>query len=378
MAVETLLWPSLIIGFALLLTGRRSEENSRLRNVSGLLMVAAFSTALFSWFAQNGFQLLGIEMALLVSGLALLAGWAFKSRPAAMLSAFATLIYLASLYPEIGLMTGISDQLSQFGSGLIPILILCQVLLAHKLKSIGVLLTSLTAAYLWLVTATDGLPLEPLAGLGFVVCAAHYAFGKARSERGAFGGNLHRLMPWAIALTAALYVQSIWMLEDAGIAKSVWTATRLWWVVLTAAIAVLFLVSLMRYKNSQISLPGVFIVCAAVLIFPIASAKPDLIYSVFDAVPGLDARPGLGLMISAVIIAAGFLLLLKGLKSDQILELSLGALTISIESVMLFRPESFNTDLGVIFVVSLICALCLGGLIAGASDPSRPQLKQYA
>jgi hypothetical protein len=52
--------------------------------------------------------------------------------------------------------------------------------------------------------------------------------------------------------------------------------------------------------------------------------------------------------------------------------MSMGAIVIGIQATILFKPEKFNADLGVIFVVSLICTLCVGGLVAGAtSDQSK-------
>ena len=369
--LTSLFWPSVIIGGLMLITAARSERDSRLRNISGLLMVAAFAIGLAALLAQNGFTLIGMELALLVSTLSFIAGWIFKSKPAVLLSAFSGLIYLASYFPELGLTTGLTDQISQLGAGLIPWLILGQIILSQSIRSSIVLFVAVTAGYIWLGLLAKDIPLPALAGLSFAIAAAQYWLGNTRMETGGFGANIHRVFGWVIALVAALYTQYLWLNFDAGQATPFWPPNTLWWTILGAAMFTIFITSLMRYKTSHISLFGIFILCSAVLLLPAATAKPNLVYLVFDAIPGLNARPGLGLVIGAAIIAAGLLWLIGGLKSGRLLDICLGALAIGIETMVLFRSAKFDVDLGVIFIVSLICALCVGGLVAGAS-PERP------
>lgn len=373
-----LFWPSLIIGTLLLLTAVQSEPESRLRNFSGLLMVAFFTTGLAALLSQNGFTLIGVELALLVSTLSLIVGWMFTSKPSVLLSSFSGLIYLASFYPELGLTTGLTDQVSLLGAGILPWVILGQIVLAQKVRSSVVLFTAIIAGYILLGTLAKDMPLTALAALGFAIAAAHYWLSKAWAEAGKFGANIHRICAWVIALGAALYIQSIWLNVDSGQAKPFWPPNTLWWTMLGAAMFTLFIASLMRFKTSYITLSGIFIICLAVAVLPAATAKPDLIYVVFDAIPGLNARPGLGLVMGAIIIAAGFIWLVGGLKRGELLDMAIGATAIGIEALVLFQPAKFNADLGVTFVVSLICALCIGGLIAGATPDHTQSLRNYA
>jgi hypothetical protein len=368
-----LLWSSFVIAALLSLTAARADRDSPLRNVSGLLVVAAVTTGLAALLSENGFTLIGMELALLVSALALFFGWIFKSTPSVLLSGFSGLLYLGSAFPELGLTTGLTDQGSKLGIELVPWIILAQVLLAQTLRSSLVLFTAITAGYIWLGTLAAEMPLPALAGLGFAVAASHYWLGKAWAETGKFGADIHRICAWVIAISAALYIQSIWLNANSGQAKPFWPPDIFWWAVLGASIFSLFVASLIRYKSSHITLPGIFIVCVAVAALPLAMAKPDLVYAAFDTIPGLNANPGLGLIIGAVIIACGFIWLVGGLKNGRLLDMSIGALAIGIEAIVLLQPSRFDADLGVIFVVSLICALCIGGLIAGAS-PDRSHL----
>ena len=337
-------------------------------------MIAAMTVSISSWFAQAGFSLVNMELALLISCLSLVVGWILKSPPATLLSTFSTLVYLASLYPELGLMTGISDRISQLGSGFLPILILSQIMLSERLRSSIALFFGIISAYIWIGTLTTEMPFKVLAGLGFGIAASHYWIGKARVDASKFGGRMHQICGWLVAFVAVIYVQSAWLSTEPGQAKPVWTHNTFWWAAFISASTTLFITSLMRYKSSHISLIGIFIISLTVVAIPLATAKPELAFIVFDKIPGLDARPGLGLIMGAVILASGLIWLVNGLKHGHILGMSMGALIIGVEAVILFQPENYNTDLGVIFIVSLICALCFGGLLAGASsDLNQPK-----
>lgn len=376
--IATLFWPSVLLGGLLFLTAAQAKPETRLRNISGLCLIAAFTISLAALLAQNGLPLVGVELALVVSALALLVGWALKSTSSVLLSTFSSLLYLSSSFPELGLTTGLTDDVSQLGAGLMPWIILGQVTLARRIRSSIVLLTAIIAGYIWFGTLTKSMPLTALTGVIFAVAAAHYWLGKAWAETDKFGANIHRTCAWVVAIAAALYVQSIWMRVDAGQAKPFWPPNTLWWAVLSIAMFALFLASLMRYKTSHITLSGIFIVWMVVATLPLAAAKPDLIYALFDAVPGLNARPGFGLIIGAIIIAAGFIWLLNGLRRGHLMEMYIGAGAIAIEAMILFQPSRFDTDLGVIFLVSLICALCVGGLIAGTSHDRSDPRRNYA
>ena len=376
-SLTDLYFPSIILTSLLFLTACVSKANPRLRNISSLLMAIGVTTALTAFLARNGFALVGLEFLLLLSTFAILAGWAFKSNASSLLSVFATLLYLSSYYPELGLLTGISDEGSQLGAGILPWLILGQMLSAQLGKSPTVLFASITAGYIWLTTLATGMPLTEMAGLGLAIAATHYWLGKSRAENNLFGADIHRICAWAVALGAALYVQSIWLNVGSVQAKPYTPPSPLWWIILGSSVFTLFVISMQRYKASHISLFGIFVICASVLILPATTVLPDIIHSGFEKIPGLNAHPGLGFIIGATIIAAGFYWLIGGLKSGQFLDMSMGALAVGIEAIILFKPENFNADLGVVFVVSLICALCIGGLIAGVTTDRSQTVDNY-
>ena len=372
-SMESLIWPAAMMAGILAWTAALAAHLSSLRNISTLLMVGAATLSVSGALFLSGFSLLAVEIALLTSVIALIAGWIFKSRPAVMLSSLSTLGYLASLFPELGLFSGLMDGVSHIGLALAPILLLSQAALGHRLRSSAIIIVALTASYLWIIAYAKDMPISALVGIGFALASAHYCLGKAWETLGIFGAKTHIAFAALVALIGAFYIQTQWMFENTGQAKPFWPPSNFWWAAFGLAMFSLFIASLMRYKASQISLVGIFVISLAALILPLATAKPDFVHMVFDYIPGLNANPGLGLIIGATIIAFSLICIVSGLKSGQFSGVSLGAIAIGMQSVVLYQPNYFNMDFGVIFIVSLICALCVGGLIAGSSpDHSQP------
>lgn len=368
----TLFWPTMIITVLLFWTALRAAPFSRLRNISSLMFVGAAALCMYQLLSQNGFTLIAVEIALVVSSIALVSGWVLRSRPAIMLSSIGAIGYLMSLFPELGLLTGFTDGLSKLGIGLVPCLLFGQAIAAQKFRSYALSLTVIIASYVWMIAIAKNMIMPELIGLGFAISAAHYCLGKAWCDQGLFGARLHTVFPLIIALGTALYMQSLWMNIDTGQAKPLSSPNRFWWSIFGVATFVIFISSLMRYKASQISLSGIFIISTAALVLPIATVSPDIIYAAFENIPGLEAHPGLGLVIGAAIIACGVTWVANGLKQGRLLNVIIGAVAIGVEGLILYQPSRFNMDLAVIFIVSLICALCIGGLIAGSTfDESR-------
>lgn len=377
-AMSALVWPALIMASLLLWTLSRAEPYSRLQNVSSLMLIGAATTGLAGILAYNGFTLVGVELAILVSIFSLLLGWTMSSRPAVMLSTISAIVYLISLFPELGLLTGLADEFSKIGIGLIPLLILGQTLLAQRLKSHSITALSIVAILIWVLAIAKDLPLHALAGLCFAIAAAHYCLGRACESVKIFGARLHIIFALIVGLAAAFYIQSLWMNFDSDLAQPIWSADTVWWVAVALAMTVILISSLVRFKSSQISLPGIFIITLGVLVLPLATAKPQLIENAFFQIPGLDAYPGLGLVIGAVIIACCLFWIANGLKRGQLLTVLIGTVGIGIEATILYQPNQFNLDFSIIFVVSLICALCIGGLIAGSTADQTETTTNYA
>ncbi|WP_189581345.1 hypothetical protein [Litorimonas cladophorae] len=374
---ENLVWPAASIGTILIGVAALSRSAWRIKNFSTLMAIGAFSTALFAAASQAGITLYATDISVIASATSITLAWVFKSRPALMLSGFSALVLLASLTPEISTGLGIGAPTSQGWLPLFPVLIGAQALLAMKVGSHGTLFVTIVAAYGYVVTIGSGLPPLPLAGFIFAVAAAHYRLGKAWADTAVFAARLHINIGWVMALGAAFYVQSHWLTADASHTETLWPANRMWMTAVGLAAFALFLSSIMRYKHSQITLTGIFLVSSSALVIPVASVRPDLLYFVFDAVPGLPARPGFGVLIGAVIIASGVAWVVNGIRKSEFFEMTLGALVIVMQVLILFNPNFMTMDFAIVFTLALICALCVSGLIAGTSLNHARPAKRY-
>ncbi len=368
-----LMLPSVGIGLALFLTAVLARESYEAQNLSILATVGAFATSIFAAASQSGILLYTTDISVLVSILSIGLAWTFKSRPALMLSGFAGLLWLASLNPDISTSLGLGTPTAQSWLSLFPVIILAQGLLATHLRSYSTLIVTIIASYAFIASVGASLPLMALVGLFFAIAAAHHRLGKAWADQDIFGSHLHSIMGWVAAVGAAFYLQSVWLNLETGQAEALWTPLQGWWIALGLATLALFISSIIRYKHAQITLFGIFLVSAAALILPIASVRPDVIYFTFDTVPGLPAHPGFGYVIGATIMASGVAWLVNGLRRARTVDMVLGAAVVGIQGLILFNPDWINLDLGIVFALSLICALSVSGLIAGATlNHSRP------
>jgi hypothetical protein len=375
--IQDLLWAAAGIGMVQLTAAAMSRSNWRIKNLSVLVAAGAFSTAFFAAASQAGITLYATDISVMVSGISLALAWIFKSRPVLMLSGFSGLLWLASLTPEISAALGIGAPTSQGWLPIFPLLVVAQALLAKHLKSYSTLGVTILAAYGYIATISASLPLLPLAGLVFAGAAAHHRVGKAWADTDVFGARLHIVAGWLMALGAAFYVQSHWLNSDANQAEPLWATSQMWWFVVGLATFCLFLSSIMRYKHAQITLTGIFLVSASALIIPIATVRPDLAYLVFDAVPGLPARPGFGVLIGASIITSGLAWIVNGLRKSEYFAMTLGALVVITQGLIIFNPAWISVDFAIVFSMSLICALCISGLISGSSLSHARPAKRY-
>ena len=107
-------------------------------------------------------------------------------------------------------------------------------------------------------------------------------------------------------------------------------------------------------------------------------AKPELIEAIFYQIPRFDAYPSLGFIIGAVIIASCLVWIGNGLKHGWLLNVLIGTVAIGLEAIILYQPNHFSMEFGVIFITSLIFALCIGGLIAGTTSDQTESTLNYA
>lgn len=340
-----------------------------------LAVIISAIIAVISLAKLGGVALNSVDLAVMTGWIGLGVGWIYKSRTSLITSILATATWLFAAIPALNAFFGLGDASSAGWVTSLPFLVLGQILLSSKLRSGVCLSLALLLAYGWAIWLgfLSAYPLTALAGIGFAIGVAHHRIGKSLSDDQRFGAGWHSLIGAIAALIAAHLIQSVWLDPTMNSAVPGWMPTQTWWVILALASAALFIGSMMRFKHSRITLSGIFILSLATLILPFASIRPDLVRETFAAIPGLTAAPGFGLVIGAAIMAAGLAWVANGLRRLKLLSVVIGAALVGIQMVVLLSPGRATFDLGIVFVCSLIAALCIGGLVAGAAlDHARP------
>jgi len=238
----------------------------------------------------------------------------------------------------------------------------------------------LTYGWAILIAQQSTLSLPILLGLGFIAAAAHHRLGKSWADTDGFLAEFHMLIGWLFAVAAALYLQRLWMdpsLTDALLASGS-HATLGWSAAFGLAAVAILISSLQRYRIAQITLPGVFLLSGVSAILPLATLRPDWVFQAFDHVPGLLAVTGFALLIAAGVSASAIAMAINGIRRMKVWQITAGVGVIGIEALLLLQMFQRTTlETGVIFLVGLITALSVSGLIAGGAldhqaPPPRP------
>ena len=349
------------------------------RELSLLISLISCVLALFGTAIMAGIELNTIDIALFTALTALIIGFCFKSAPALLASTLSLLTWLFAAIPEANAFFGLGQTYSAGWTNVVPILLIAQLYLATRLKSVSCLLLITVLGYAWGIWLglSFNMPLTAVAGLIFAVGIAQHRLGKSMIDSKTFGASTHSWVGILSALMAAHYLQVSWLSPEMNSEIPAWIPTQIWWGAFLGAALVLFVSSLIRFKHSYITLPGIFILSLSAAVLPLASIKPGLIRDVFFSIPGLLPAPGFGLVIGAVIMAAGMAWIVNGLRKSQFINIIVGTVLIGTQVLILMAPGRIDLDGVIIFLTSLIGALCIGAMIAGASlDHSQPAARK--
>lgn len=349
------------------------------RELSLLTSCAAFVVALYTAALLAGLALNTVDIALSVAAVGLTIGVFYKSVPSLLASIFSVAIWLFAVIPGTNFIFGFGETISGGWIMALPFLLLGQMSLAKHLRSTPCLLLTIGLSYSWglWLGLSSNMPLTAIAGLGFAVGLAQHRLGKSMADSKKFAANIHSWSGAIIGLISALFLQSVWLDLNMNLAVPGWIPTSIWWVIFSVSAIVLFISSLLRFKHSRITLAGIFILSASAAILPIASIRPDLVRDTLLSVLGLIPAPGFGLVIGASIMAAGLAWVVNGIRKSRISNIIIGTALIGFQAVILMAPGRINLDTIILFISSLITALCIGGLIAGAAlDHSHPSTKK--
>ena len=369
-----LLWAGLWSSYVSADHGRwRLSELSVMSALAGLL--GAITTA------ANYFGL-GLTLSdglILMSILPLFIGLMLKSRICILTSILATLGWGALIFTGGGEISG--------ATALFPMVLAAQLYAATRLNSSLAILLSVGTAYYWGLSlaltwwSADSLPLTFAASALFIVGAANYRCGKAAEDAQLAGSAIHNHFGWALAIIGALGFQFLWLTPDALIGSNATLSAQgllVWKGVVLVALIAIFGSAIIRYKYSQISFFGIFLLTFACAALPLTLWFPALPQSLVAAIPGMDMMTTIGIMIGASVTAMAIGMMLNGARRQSLSMIVMGACALFAEGYLLSNPELMTIDNIVVFGGTLLTALAIGAVIAGASlahQAPAPRLK---
>ena len=350
----------------------RLSELAIISSMTGLLGIIIIAANYFS------IKLTLIDSAILMSVLSLFMGLTLKSRIAVLVSICATLFWSALNF----LGAPVNNLIYIF-----PLFILAQIYCSAKINSkLTHSLATLTGyigilALLSTLWSSGLMPITFVASLLFTIGVAQHRCGKAAEDSHISGSKIHIFSGWVIAVTSAILFQYFWLSPDmAHILSASPNASYLllWKGAVALSILAIFISGIIRFKHTQITLLGIFILTLGSSLIPLMSWFPQLPEALVQNVSGVQTVPTFGIIIGAAVTATGIGFAINGIRRKSWMMIFLGLVALAIEAILLMTPLLFTADNIIIFLTALIATLAIGGTIAGNSlafETPSPNLK---
>ena len=374
LAYFSLLWTGLWSSYVNADHGHwRISELSIITALAGLLGAITMAANYF------GLNLTLVDNLVLMSVLPLFVGLLLKSRICVLTSIFATLGWGALIFTGGAEISG--------AAALFPLIIAGQIYTATRIGSGLAILLSVGTGYYWGLSliltlwTADNLPLTFAASIIFILGIAHYRCGKAAEDKLITGSSIHIYFGW-IAAAAGVIGFQYFLLTPEALRNSTATLSAdgltLWKAIVMSALAAIFGSAIIRYKHSQITFAGIFLLTFACAILPMMLWFPAWPQNLATAIPGVEPLTAIGVVIGASVTAMAIGMMLNGARRQSFAMIIMGTFALVAEGYLLLNPDLLTIDYSVIFVGALLTALAVGGVIAGASlthQAPAPRLK---
>ena len=351
----------------------RLSEISIVTSLIGLMGLTTVTAIFF------GLGLTLVDGLILMSILPLFIGYLLKSRICILASICASLIWGVLNF------TGLEETSNIVA--LLPLICAAQIYMGTKIQSGMAITLAVITGYYWIANITltawsaDNLPLTFAAAAIFIIGTAHYRSGKAAEDKLLTGSSVHIYAGWIAAMIGAIGFQYFWLNSEA-IQNSTATLSvsglNLWKGVIAISLMIIISSAVIRYKHSQISLAGIFILIVISAIIPMMLWFPSWTQAIMSAIPGTNAMPTIGIFMGATITAAALGMAFNGIRRHSVIMMGMGIIVLLTQAYLLLKPEFVTLDNSVVFVSGFIAALALGACIAGSSlshQAPAPRLK---
>lgn len=349
---------------------------SEISIVSALIGLMGATLATVNYFG------LGLTLAdglMLMSIFPIIIGYILKSRICILASICASLIWGALSFA--GLVETSNFML------VFPLICAAQIFTGTKIRSGMAITLAVITGYYWILNTVltawsdDNLPLTFAAAALFAIGAAHHRSGKAAEDKRLTGSAVHIHAGWIAAVIGAIGFQYFWLNPEA-LQSSTATLSVLglntWKAIIIASLVIMFSSGIIRYKHTQISLAGIFLLTASSAIIPMMLWFPNWPQKVVAAIPGISAIPTIGIFIGAAITATALGMTMNGVRRHSPMMIGMGIIALFVEAYLLMKPEFMTLDNSVVFLSGFLTALAVGAAIAGSSlshQAPAPRLK---
>ena len=366
--------PKVFASIALLWTGLWSSyitaDHGRWR-LSEISVVTALTGLMGATTVTANYFGLGLTLAdglMLMSIFPILIGYLLNSRICILASICASLIWGALSFAGLA---ETSNLILVF-----PLIWAAQIYTGTKIRSGMAITLAVLTGYYWISNfilttwSADNLPLTFAAAALFCIGAAHHRSGKAAEDNRLTGSAVHIHAGWIAAMIGAIGFQYFWLSPEAVQNSSATLSTTglgVWKAFIITSLVIIFCSAIIRYKHTQISLAGIFILTAVSAIIPMMLWFPGWTQSVTSVILGISAVPTIGIIIGAALIASALGMALNGIRRHSPIMMGMGITALFAQAYLLMKPEFITLDNSVIFISGFLIALAVSAVIAGTS-----------
>ncbi len=369
----TVLWAGLWTSYV------AADHNQwRLSEIAIVIALGGLMSVIMIGSNYLGLNLTLVDAIILMGLLSVIMGYIVKSRIAILTSICATLLW--------AMMSFMGLEPINNSAILFPLLIGLQVFTSSRISSKLAITLAVITGYCglvgFLVTTWiyNLIPLTFASSLLFIIGIAHHRAGKAAEDIEISGNKIHIYFGWVVAITSAVIFQYFWLNETVAASNTTLigqTGLNLWKIAVSLSILIIFISGIIRFKHTQITLAGIFLLTFFSGLMPMMMWFPTWHETLVANIPGINSIPAFGIVIGAAIVAASISFSLNGIRQESVIMLFLGLPFLGVEGFLLITPNLMSLDHSIIFFVALLTTFAVGGVIAGNNLTSQTPAPRF-
>lgn len=308
-----------------------------------------------------------------------------------MLSGSRIALILSACSALFGVFLHFQGQVSPYAMIAFPAIWSTQLYQASKLRSFLATLGVILVGYYWVFGFTlQFLELNILSAkyastLIFLFGAFQYRTGKAAEDEHAPYAMIHMLMGWCVACIGAMATQACWMYPelifwnnqniDPQVRPTALEDLSVWIGLGGAMLIGIFFANLVRWKNNRLALSSVFAITLLCMAFAFTTVFETQVQQQISTVSTSLSNHHIGFAIGAGIMASAIAMAVNGARWQKLSMICTASTILGAQLILLFNPDFFTLDDGVIFGALLLLSLCITTALSGRAIGNRVDLE---